>query len=191
MPTTRSMIREQLHEILQEDVEELIRRELGDGPNRWTGRRVIKEQLAAHVGIQYRQFMRYLTGDAPFPADRLIPFCEAVGSTRVLGFLAHELGANLIPLPAIGPIDDYDIVDELAKSIQKTSGLIEEMASLFQRRPSSKGLKVIHQKARAAVMQILRCQAIYRDAVENGMLRRRRARKDLAAGQGTLFGVEP
>ncbi|KKM67995.1 hypothetical protein LCGC14_1465550 [marine sediment metagenome] len=153
---------------------------------------LLQERLAREAfGFGYRSLSYVLAGKRAFPADRLVPFCWAVGSFRILEYLAHEAGAALVAHPDVGEIDEYDLVGELSANVDRVAGHLKALVELFDRKPTAKRLAVIRAKTREMIAQALRCEAIYHDAVRDGPLRRRRVRKALAAGQGTLFGDEP
>lgn len=163
-------------EIIDEDIEAWIQRKTEENPN--IRRSTLLNHLSERLCVGYRHMMRYRTGEAPLPLNKIKTFCETVESNRLIEFLAFELGAAVIKLPHIEEIDDFDIVEELTKNINKYSKLSHQLAESFSRKLNGKDFNIIKYLTKQAVTQALKCLSLYERAWR-ARLKLRQKKKEL------------
>lgn len=122
--------------------------------------------LASRLGLKgKRQLYRYMSGETPFPVEKLVVFCRVLGSWRLLQTLNQEAGLIAEPKPDVGQLDGLDLIVEQSHNLQEFGELVAAYAAATDRVPSELELRRVEKEAREAVQQIERLLAVYRELV--------------------------
>lgn len=122
--------------------------------------------LASRLGLKgKRQLYRYMSGETPFPLEKLVVFCRVVGSWRLLQVLNQEAGLVAEPKPDVGKLEGFDLIIEQSHNLQEFGELVAAYAAATDQVPSELALRRIEKEGAEAIQQIERLLCIYRELV--------------------------
>jgi hypothetical protein len=102
-----------------------------------------------------------MSGETPMPVDKIVPFCQAVGSKGLVIFLGEELGLVLSEVPGAEEIDRYDICDEQMKNFKEFSEAAEVISRAFSEKPNQQNHRAMTKEVREAIAQLAKLLQLY------------------------------
>jgi hypothetical protein len=141
-------------EVLDEEVNAWIAREQAANPS--LTRPVLLDALARELDLadaRARQLYRYMSGDTPFPAEKIIRTCRRLGSWKLLEFLDHEAARAQRDL---GPMVGFDLIIGQARTVKEFGDLVSLHADAMDRPLTPEVARAIEREGREAILQIER-----------------------------------
>lgn len=154
-----------IHEQLGEEIHAWAARERTTRPG--VTMSMLMNALARALGLESeRQLYRYISGETPLPAAKVVPTCRAIGSWKLLQSLNQDAGLVAEPKPDVGRLDGYDLVVELTRSLRESAEFAAAAAEAGDTVPSELIVKRLEKEGREAIQSIERLIAINRELVE-------------------------
>src|SRR3989338_7350739 len=96
-------------ELVGDEIQKWMEREREQRPGTTAG--MLLHLLARRLGLQnQRQVYRYMSGEPPFPVEKLIVLCRTLNSWKLLQTLNQEAGLVAEPKPDVGKLDGFDLI---------------------------------------------------------------------------------
>lgn len=151
-------------ELVDEEIHAWVGREQHVRPG--ATRRMLMDVLARAIGLaNERQVYRYASGEAPFPLEKVLPLCRAIGSWKLLQAVNQAAGLVAEPKPDVGRMDGYDLVAELTRNLRESAEFAAAAAAAAEQVPSEIELRRLEREGREAIQQVDRLISLYRELV--------------------------
>lgn len=123
--------------------------------------------LASQLGLKHkRQLYRYMSGETPFPLEKVGLLCRALGSWKLLQVVNQEAGLVAEPLPTAAKVDGFDLIVEQSRNLKEFGELVAAYAQATDQAPTALELRRVEKEGREVIQQVERLICIYRDLVQ-------------------------
>jgi hypothetical protein len=123
--------------------------------------------LASRLGLKgKRQLYRYMSGETPFPLEKVVLLCRALSSWKLLQAVNQEAGLVAEPKPDVGKLDGFDLIIEQSRNLKEFGELVAAYAEATDQPVSELELRRIEKEGREVIQQVQRLLEIYRGLVE-------------------------
>ena len=152
-------------ELVDEEIHAWAKRELEARPG--ANRDMLLTALAGRLGLKHkRQLYRYMSGETPFPLEKVVVLCRVLGSWRLLQAVNQEAGLVAEPKPDVGRLEAFDLIIEQSHNLKEFGDLVSSYAEATDQPVSELALRRIEKEGREVIQQVERLVRIYQELVE-------------------------
>lgn len=118
---------------------------------------MLMTSLARILGLDNeRQVYRYMSGETPFPASKVVLLCRAIGSWKLLQAINQDGGLVAEPRPDVGRLDSFDLIVEQSRNLKEFGEFVSVYCDQMQRPPSAIEARRLEREGREVIQQIER-----------------------------------
>lgn len=127
-------------ELIEEELHAWVERERQKTPGGAAD--MLMSALASRLGLKHkRQVYRYRSGETPFPLEKLVAFCRAIGSWTLLQAVNQDASLVAEPKPDPGTLDLFDLHSEQSRNLKEFGELVSAYAQATDEVPSELTLR--------------------------------------------------
>ncbi len=156
-------------EILSEEIHAWVERERANRPG--ATHAMLIEVCARALSVTGRQLYRYMSGETPLPAEKVVVACRFTRSWRLLQLINREAGLLAEPVPDVGAMTGFDLVVEQSRNFREFSELTAAFAAAMDKPVAVDELRQIEREAGEAIQQIQKLVACYRAMADKAAAR--------------------